>query len=568
MPELPLFADEAARALRVFKRLRLPDVAGTPALGDAGAAWFFDVVAALFGSYDAAAQQRRIQEVFLLVPKKNAKTSYSAALIVTGAIVNRRPLAEFQLLAPTKEIADIAFARAAGMIRLDPALAKLFHVQQHTRTITHRRTGAVVKVKAADTDAITGTLASTLVDEVHVFAAHPRAREVYIELRGAFAARADGFLFQITTQSKSPPAGIFRSELETARAVRDGELVMPSMLPVLYELPERDKWRDKALWPLLNPNFGRSVRGEFLDRELDKAEREGPEQLALFASQHLNVEIGLALRSDRWAGADYWEGQATGGLTLESLLARSEVVTIGIDGGGLDDLLALAVLGREPVTRKWLLWVRAWAFVSVLARRKSEAARLEDFAAAGELVIVERLGDNVEQVADLCAAVEASGKLDRIGLDPVGIGAIVDALAQRGIAGDDKIIGITQGWKLTAAIKTAERQLASGMLEHAGQAVMAWAVGNARVEPKGNAIVITKQASGTAKIDPLMAALDAVALMATNPEAAMGKSVYEEIAAKEAQKGSKAPERTPEERQKAAERERFFRIPDEARHWG
>ena len=46
---------------------------------------------------------------------------------------------------------------------------------------------------------------------------------------------------------------------------------------------------------------------------------------------------------------------------------------------------------------------------------------------------------------------------------------------------------------------------------------MAWAVSNARVEPKGNAIVITKQASGTAKIDPLMAAFNAVAWMSANP---------------------------------------------------
>ena len=49
---------------------------------------------------------------------------------------------------------------------------------------------------------------------------------------------------------------------------------------------------------------------------------------------------------------------------------------------------------------------------------------------------------------------------------------------------------------------------------------------NARVEPNGNAIVITKQASGTAKIDPLMAAFNSIALMATNPEGAAVPGIF------------------------------------------
>jgi phage terminase large subunit-like protein len=58
------------------------------------------------------------------------------------------------------------------------------------------------------------------------------------------------------------------------------------------------------------------------------------------------------------------------------------------------------------------------------------------------------------------------------------------------------MLGVPQGRKLTGAIKTAERKLADGSLRHGGQGLMSWAVANARVEPKGNAIIITKQASG------------------------------------------------------------------------
>ncbi|EZA10987.1 hypothetical protein BW77_05340 [Escherichia coli O121:H19 str. 03-3227] len=97
-------------------------------------------------------------------------------------------------------------------------------------------------------------------------------------------------------------------------------------------------------------------------------------------SKHANVEIGLALRSDRWAGADFWEQQGRR-VSLDDILQRADVVTVGIDGGGLDDLLGMYVIGRDRETREWLGWGHAWVHETAVVRRKSEASRFQDFVA-------------------------------------------------------------------------------------------------------------------------------------------------------------------------------------------
>lgn len=306
------------------------------------------------------------------------------------------------------------------------------------------------------------------------------------------------------------------------------------MLPVLYELPteiqkNRNAWRDPANWPMVTPNAGRSISIPRLVEEMRTAEATSEEELRAWASQHLNVEIGLALHSDRWAGADFWEVQARDCITLDELIEQCDVIDLGIDGGGLDDLLGLTAVGRDSTTREWLAWSRAWAHPSVLERRKSEAERFKDFANDGHLVLVEKIGDDMTEVGEIAARIEEAGLLDKVGIDPAGVGGILDALVGAGIP-QDKVVGISQGWRLGGAIKTAERKLAEGTLVHGGQPMMAWCVGNAKVEPRGNSILITKQASGTAKIDPLMALFNAVSLMALNP-AAEGKSFWEAEAA-------------------------------------
>jgi phage terminase large subunit-like protein len=329
---------------------------------------------------------------------------------------------------------------------------------------------------------------------------------------------------------------VFKQKLDDARGVRDGRILDPKFVPVIYEFPDdmikAGEHRKPENFRLVNPNWGRSVDAEFIEREYSKALEAGEEEIRGFLAKHGNVEIGLNLRSDRWAGADFWEAakDAERLKSLDDLLARCEVAVVGIDGGGLDDLLGLAVLGREKETGRWLLWVHAWAHKIVLERRPEIAPRLLDFQRDGDLTIVDLPGQDVMEVADVICQVRDSGLLPEeksIGVDAAGIGDIVDELTteERGIT-MEQIVSISQGFRLNGAIKTCERKVAGGELVHGGSAMMAWCVSNARVEDKGNAILITKQASGKAKIDPLMAALNAVSLMALNPASA-GKSFWE-----------------------------------------
>ncbi len=531
VPDLPLNQAEGDRAVAVLNKLRLADVPGTPTLADATGDWFRDPTRALFGSLDPVTQARRIRELFLLVPKKNSKTTNGALLMLTALLLNRRPHASMIMTAPVQDVATLAFDAAHGAIELDPVLQKKLHVREHLKKIVHRETKAELEIMSFDPSALTGQKpVAVLIDELHVVAKMSKAASAIRQLRGGMLPFPEAFMAFITTQSEEAPVGVFKAELMKARAIRDGRQ-RGAMLPVLYEFPpamqkDASQWQNPANWPMVTPNNGKSITVERLQEEFETARNTGEEELRAWASQHLNVEIGLALRSDSWAGAEQWEKQAAPKrCTLPELLRRCEVIDVGVDGGGLDDLLGLAAVGRCRETGDWLAWCKAWAHPIVLERRKSEAAKLLDLAGSGDLVVVEAIGDDVEQLAQDVLQIYEAGLLDKIGVDPSGIGAVLDALSAAGIPeknanGEDMIVGITQGYKLNGTIKTTERKLAEGTLWHGGSELMNWCVGNAKVEPKGNAILITKQASGTAKIDPLMALFSAVALLSLNPQPA------------------------------------------------
>jgi len=546
VPCPPLFPSEADRALNIFCSLRIYNLPGQPTMGEACRPWVFDIVRAVFGAYDPVEGRRMIVEFFLSVAKKNTKSFLASGIMLTATILNWRNGAEYNILASTIEVAGNSYTPARWMVKLDPELDALFHVQDHLRTITHRDNGTILKVVAADKNTVAGKIGTiTLLDEFWLFGEQPNAENMLIEATGGLASRPEGCVIYLTTQADRAPAGVFAKKLTYARAVRDGKIIDPAFMPILYEFPpqmvEDKAYMDPRNFYITNPNLGLSVDVPFIERKFKQAEADGKDSLCGFLAKHLNVEIGMVMHAERWAGADCWEkapimvdGEVTGYLynaqsecDLDFILEHSNVVVIGGDGGGLDDMLGMCVLGRDVDDQeKWYAYFRAWVHPIALDRRKENTTVYQKLRDAGDLVIVDEIEQDIREFCAIVEKCEASGLLDRVGLDPSGTSAPAQALTLLGYD-EKRVVGIKQGWQLNSAIIDIERKLAGGRFIHGDQQLMTWCVVNARQEIKGSNRYITKEASGLGKVDPVLAMLNAAFLMSLNPEPRNPVSIYE-----------------------------------------
>ena len=159
-PCAPLFQEEADLAWNYYSRLKMVDLGRKPdgefrTFGEVSGEWTKEFVQAIFGSYCGVEGhpdegRRLIKEYFMLISKKNSKSTLAAGIMLTAILLNWRDEAEFIILAPTKEVADNSFKPMAAAIREDEELSSMLHVQGHIRTITHRDTKAAIKVVAAD----------------------------------------------------------------------------------------------------------------------------------------------------------------------------------------------------------------------------------------------------------------------------------------------------------------------------------------------------------------------------------------------------------------------------------
>lgn len=511
---LPMRTASAKHISAIFNQLTMPDLEGTPMIGElTETTWWMDEVGrALFGG-------DTVREAFVMVPKKQSKTSSGSLLYLAAYLANKVPQLSFTILAPTVSIAQFSFDQIVGAILQEPELIAITHIKRNEKRIEHLQTRAVLQVKSASLESLTGLKGSVFVDELHLWGAMRDGQKLRSQLRGALAVNKAARALYITTQSDDVPAGVFKNMLSYARLVRDGTIVDPAFLPVLFEPWEGcDPWNDERHWQSLLPSYPHIADRAFYHSLIAESNSSGPSAIVKDKSQYFNIEIGAGEGGNGWVLAQEYQKMVNPKLTLESLFKQAERIAIGVDMGGAGDLTALTVIG-ETKGGQWLVWTRGWLTTAGHEANVLNASRFQDFEDAADLVTIEA-GDDALAIVDLCTEARDTGKLAGVGVDPAAAADLADALEAAGFEMERDLHGIGQSaFRLAPAVRTLERRAEQKRLSFTKQDLMAWCLSNVIVTKKGNAPCIDKQ-NALDRIDPVAALLNAATILVTIREPA------------------------------------------------
>ena len=488
--------------------------------GEVATEWQKRLIIALHGHRDADGN-RIFRRLFLRTARKSGKTTLIAILAVLEALLDEEGRGQIACLASNRDQAKLCFGHISAMIRKEPELERMFRIAEYA----HRATptdpdGATIKAFASESGAsLVGLHCSMAIfDELHAIgsALGERGKDIVHAIESGMVSRSNPLICYITTAPIRTRAGVYDEISGHAEKVFSGVYDDRRTLVLDFRIPAGLDYNDPANWHYSNPCLGTTLTLDALKERHDVAQARGGDALAEFLSQNLNVEPEERKEADA-SGFDLprWRELADPALAnLDAFLARYPTIVAGIDAGGARDMTCLVLLGiPNSETEPMGVHAHAWLTHDGFNRIKNNTPA-GDFVAAGELTLIDRVGEDVQDVMRIVDDLAADSRLACVGLDPWGLESIFDDLTAKGIS----VEGVPQGARARPFIHALERDIANGSLTHDGSRLMDWCLGNTRFKEMGRGLALVKideKHDSHNKIDGAVALLCAHAVRGT-----------------------------------------------------
>ena len=457
--------------------------------------WQCFILTTVFGWVHRDTGLRRFREVYLEIPRKNAKSTLSSGVALYMLTADGEQGAEIYSAATTRDQARIVFDDAKAMAERTPDLRTYLGVaiMQHSLTVAH--TSSKAAPLAAEGSTLDGlNVHFALLDELH---AH-KTRAVYDVIDTARGAREQSLLWTITTAG-TDRSGICYERRTHVTKVLDKVIVDERTFGIIYTIDDNDDPFDPAVWPKANPNYGKSVLPDDLAAAAVKAQNT-PSALNNFLTKRLNVWVNGG--ESPWIAMKAWDSCQDKSLQLTDF--AGEKCWAGLDLAQKKDFAALCLaFFRDGI---WYVFIRL--YLNELAVQESGNAHLSGWARAGYVQVTDGDITDFDVLAEDMRRDCRMFDMQEIAFDPALSMYFAGKLIEEGLP----LVEITQrALFFTPPLLQTENLVLEKKLRHDGNPVMSWMVSNLVVKvSKFNELRAPTKERPENKIDGPMAMLMAL----------------------------------------------------------
>lgn len=314
---------------------------------------------AIFGFVHEDTRLRKYRETMTIEGRKNGKTTENSALSIYMLMGDGEGSAECYFIATKKDQATIGFTESHKMVRQSKTLSK--HVKKRQGDIiSFEATHSKLQALASDSNTLDGLNSHFVtVDELAAI----KERNVYDVMKQSTSSRDQPLVNSISTNGFVRDS-IYDTRYQYACDVLDGKVKDERFLAFIYELDEREEWRNESMWIKANPGLGTIKKLDTLRAFVEEAKHEVSAQKTV-----LTKDFNLKENStSSWLTTEQIENPET--YNLPDLGIRYGIA--GFDLSETTDLTSACVLMRRPNDDKIYIKMMFWLPGEMIEKRSLE----------------------------------------------------------------------------------------------------------------------------------------------------------------------------------------------------
>ena len=227
--------------------------------------WQSKIVGDIFGWKNKKTYLRKYRTVFIEVPRKNGKSTLCAAIGLYMLFADEERGSEIYSAAGDRSQAGIVFEIAKGMLQQNAELSQ--RGKAYRNSIVNGTKGNFYQAISSDSKTKHGFNANCIIfDELHT---QPN-RLLFDTLTTSTGSRRQPLTIAITTAGYDKQSICYEIYIY-AKKVLEGTIKDESFYSVIYEADADDDITLESTWKKANPNYGVSLKKEYMQRESQRA---------------------------------------------------------------------------------------------------------------------------------------------------------------------------------------------------------------------------------------------------------------------------------------------------------